>query len=95
MLITLGIALSSWMLYVTSLSSSESDAIILNDKIGAFSIAFPLIVSGTCLLVVFHLLNVSKRIEDQKYIRESVSKKSMPLHLLLQLSLVVGCLLLW
>jgi geranylgeranylglycerol-phosphate geranylgeranyltransferase len=39
-------------------------------------------------------LNVSKRIEDQNYIRESVSKKSVPLHLLLQLSLVVGCLLL-
>ena len=95
MLITIGIAISSWMLYVTSLSSSESDAISLNDKIGAFSIGLPLIVSGTCLLVVFHLLNVSKRIEDQNYIRESVSKKSMPLHLLLQLSLVVGCLLLW
>jgi len=95
MLITLGIAISSWALYVTSLSSSESDAIIFSDKIGAFSIALPLIVSGTCLLVVFHLLNVMKRIEDQNYIRESVSKKSMPLHLLLQLSLVVGCLLLW
>jgi geranylgeranylglycerol-phosphate geranylgeranyltransferase len=94
MLITIGIAVSSWMLYVTSLSSFDNDAIRLNDKIGAFSLTLPLIVSGTCLLVIFHLLNVSKRIEDQNYIRESVSKKSMPLHLLLQLSLVVGCLLL-
>lgn len=94
MLITIGIAISSWMLYVTFLSSFENDAIRLNDKIGAFSLALPLIVSGTCLLVIFHLLNVSKRIEDQNYIRESVSKKSMPLHLLLQLSLVVGCMLL-
>lgn len=94
MLITIGIAISSWMLYVTSLSSFENDTIRLNDKIGASSLALPLIVSGTCLLVIFHLLNVSKRIEDQNYIRESVSKKSMPLHLLLQLSLVVGCILL-
>ena len=94
MLITMGIAVSSWMLYVTSLSSFDNDAIRLNDKIGAFSLALPLIVSGTCLLVIFHLLKVLKRIEDQNYIRESVSKKSMPLHLLLQLSLVVGCLLL-
>jgi geranylgeranylglycerol-phosphate geranylgeranyltransferase len=94
MLITIGIAVSSWMLYVSSLSSFENDAIRLNDKIGTFSLTLPLIVSGTCLLVIFHLLNVSKRIEDQNYIRESVSKKSVPLHLLLQLSLVVGCLLL-
>lgn len=94
MLITIGIAISSWMLYVTFLSSFENDAIRLNDKIGAFSLVLPLIVSGTCLLVIFHLLNVLKRIEDQTYIRESVSKKSMPLHLLFQLSLVVGCLLL-
>jgi len=93
-LITIGIAISSWMLYLTFLSSFENDAIRLNDKIGALSLALPLMVSGTCLLVVFHLLKVLKRIEDQNYIRESVSKKSMPLHLLLQLSLVVGCLLL-
>lgn len=94
MLITIGIAISSWMLYVTFLSSFDNDAIRLNDKIGALSLALPLMVSGTCLLVIFHLLKVLKRIEDQNYIRESVSKKSMPLHLLLQLSLVVGCLLL-
>lgn len=58
-----------------------------------YAVGLPLLISGTCILVVIHLFAVLKRIEDQNYIRQSVSKKSMPLHLLVQLSLVVGCFL--
>ena len=93
LLITIGIAFSSWMFYVTSNSYNESNGTELLSNVNAISIALPLAVSGTCLLIIFHLLNVLIQMEDQNYIRESVSKKSMPLHLLLQFSLVIGCLL--
>ena len=93
LLITIGIAFSSWALFAYSNSYDESSEIELQNDISAFTILFPLSISGTCLLIISHLLNVLKRIEDQNYIRESVNKKSMPLHLLLQLSLVIACLL--
>ncbi len=64
-----------------------------HDNTIAIPIALPLAVSGTSFLIIFHLLNVLKQMEDQNYIRESVSKKSMPLHLLLQFSLVIGFML--
>jgi 4-hydroxybenzoate polyprenyltransferase len=91
--ITLGIAFSSWSLYATLLSSDAGNWIGLINRISFSDIALPIIVSGTCILIIIHLLHVSGRIEDQNFIRRSVSKKSMPLHLLLQLSLVIGCLL--
>ena len=91
--ITFGIAFSSWVLYATLLSSDVGDLIGLIDGISFSAIALPILVSGTCLLIIIHLLHVAGRIEDQNFIRRSVSKKSMPLHLLLQLSLVIGCLL--
>jgi 4-hydroxybenzoate polyprenyltransferase len=93
LLISIGIAFSSWMLYANLISYGESDGTGLHDNIIAIPITLPLAVSGTCFLIIFHLLNVLKQMEDQNYIRESVSKKSMPLHLLLQFSLVVGFLL--
>jgi geranylgeranylglycerol-phosphate geranylgeranyltransferase len=91
MLITIGIAVSSWMFFY-SLGTPES----LYNSIQSpsrFAIGLPLLISGTCILIVIHLFAVLKRIEDQNYIMQSVSRKSMPLHLLLQISLVVGCFL--
>ena len=91
MLITIGIAVSSWMFFY-SLGTPES----LYNSIQSpsrFAIGLPLLISGTCILIVIHLFAVLKRIGDQNYIRQSVSRKSMPLHLLLQISLVVGCFL--
>jgi geranylgeranylglycerol-phosphate geranylgeranyltransferase len=93
LLITTGIAFSSWMLYSDLISYGESDGAGLYDNIIAIPIGLPLAVSATCFLIILHLLNVLKQMEDQNYIRESVSKKSMPLHLLLQFSLVIGILL--
>lgn len=92
--ITSGIAFSSWALYATLISSDAGDWIGLIHGINFSDLALPIIVSGTCLLITIHLIHVSRRIEDQNFIRRSVSKKSMPLHLLLQLSLVIGFLLL-
>ena len=90
-LITLRIVFSSWILYAISKSSFESNRIELQNVINAYTIVLPLTVTGTCVLLIFHLLNLLKRTEDQDHIRESVGKKSMPMHLLLQLSLVIGC----
>jgi geranylgeranylglycerol-phosphate geranylgeranyltransferase len=92
MFITIGIAASSWMLYAIWTSEMAYDYIHTSSS--RYAIGLPLLISGTCTSVVIHLIAVLKRIEDQGYIRQSVGKKSMPLHLLLQLSLVVGCFLL-
>jgi geranylgeranylglycerol-phosphate geranylgeranyltransferase len=93
MLITIGIAASSWMLYAIWTSEMAYDYIHTSSS-SRYAIGLPLLISGTCTSVVIHLIAVLQRIEDQGYIRQSVGKKSMPLHLLLQLSLVVGCFLL-
>ena len=90
MLVTIGIALSSWTLYAVSISSFYIDGFSRGTQIITFSIVLPNIISGTCFLIIFHLMNVMKRMDDQNYIRQSVGKKLMPLHLLLQLSLVIG-----
>jgi geranylgeranylglycerol-phosphate geranylgeranyltransferase len=93
LLITIGMIFASWVLFVHSYSIDERNGFELHKDFSAIRILSPLTISGTCVLVIFHLLNVLKRLDDQNYIRESVSKKSMPLHLILQLSLVIGCLL--
>jgi geranylgeranylglycerol-phosphate geranylgeranyltransferase len=90
-LITIGIAVSSWMFYY-SLGTPESLYNSIHSP-SRFAIGLPLLISGTCILIVLHLFAVHKRIQDQDYIRQSVGRKSMPLHLLLQISLVVGCFL--
>jgi geranylgeranylglycerol-phosphate geranylgeranyltransferase len=82
MLITIAIALSSWMFYAIWTPGIANDSI---QTISRYAIGLPLLISGTCTLVVFHLITVLNRIKDQNYIRQSVGKKSMPLHLLLQL----------
>jgi geranylgeranylglycerol-phosphate geranylgeranyltransferase len=92
MLITIAIALSSWMFYAIWTAGIANDNI---QTISRYAIGLPLLISGTCTLVVFHLIAVLNQMEDQNYIRQSVGKKSMPLHLLMQLSLVVGCFLLY
>jgi geranylgeranylglycerol-phosphate geranylgeranyltransferase len=93
LLITIGMIFASWVLFVHSYSIDERNVFDLHKYFSAIRILFPLTISGTCVLIIFHLLNVLKRLDDQNYIRESVSNKSMPLHLILQLSLVIGCLL--
>jgi geranylgeranylglycerol-phosphate geranylgeranyltransferase len=95
LLITIGIALSSWVLFLFahSYSFDERNGIELHKVFISIPILSPVTITATCILIFFHLLNVLKRIDDQNYIRESVTKKSIPLHLILQLSLVIGCLL--
>jgi geranylgeranylglycerol-phosphate geranylgeranyltransferase len=94
LLVTIGIALSSWMLYALRTSMVVYDSISLDIQTNTiYAIALPLLISGMCVLIVVHLISVFKRRDDLNYIRESVGKKSMPLHLLLQLSLVIGCLI--
>ncbi len=94
LLVTIGIALSSWILYAlrTSMIVYESTSLDISTNT-IYAIALPLLISGMCVLIVVHLMSVFKRIDDLNYIRESVGKKSMPLHLLLQISLVIGCLI--
>ena len=94
LLVTIGIALSSWMLYALWTPMIVYGSISLNiHTTTIYAIALPILISGTCVLIVVHLMTVFKRIEDRNYIRESVGRKSMPLHLLLQLSIVIGCLM--
>jgi hypothetical protein len=45
------------------------------------------------VFTALHLFKVRKNIDNQAFVRDSVTKKSIPLHLLLQISLVIGCLL--
>jgi 4-hydroxybenzoate polyprenyltransferase len=93
LLLTFGIMLLSWVYYANFNVINQGNAIGIHHDIKRVSIALPLAVSATCLLIIAHLLQVLKRIDDNIFIRESVGKRSMPLHLLLQVSLVVGSLL--
>jgi geranylgeranylglycerol-phosphate geranylgeranyltransferase len=90
MSIAILIAASSWIFYAMWTPEIINDS---NHFPSRFAIGLPLLVSATCILIVIHLFAVRRRIEEQNYIRQSVGKKSMPLHLLLQISLVVGCFL--
>ena len=90
MSITILIAASSWIFYAIWAPEVLYDSIHTPSR---FTIGLPLLVSATCILIFIHLFAVLERMEDQNYIRQSVGRKSMPLHLLLQISLVVGCFL--
>ena len=91
-LIALGMAISSWILYVAATSPPPIEYNDINVYSSSTStLVLPLAVSLTCLLTIFHLINVLKKLDDQNYVRDSVTKKSMPLHILLQVSLVIGC----
>ena len=56
--------------------------------------AMPLLVSGVSGVTIMDMYTTLKRLDDRNYVRKQ-HKKSMPLHLLLQLSLLVGSLLFW
>jgi geranylgeranylglycerol-phosphate geranylgeranyltransferase len=90
MSITILIAALSWIFYAMWSPEIVYDS---NHSPNRFAIGLPFLISATCILILIHLFVVRKRIEDQNYIRQSVGRKSMPLHLLLQISLVVGCFL--
>ena len=53
----------------------------------------PLAISFVTILTALHLFKVLKNTENQIFVRDSVTKKSIPLHVLLQISLVIGYLL--
>ena len=90
-LIDIGIAVFSWILFFAVLSS------IRNDEIDFYlhyrALILPSVVSLTSILTLFHLINILKHFDDRDFVRNSVTKKSMPLHILLQVSLVIGCIL--
>lgn len=54
----------------------------------------PLLVSAVSGITIMNMYRTLRRLDDRDYVRKQ-HKKSMPLHLLLQLSLVVGALLFW
>ena len=54
----------------------------------------PLLVSAVSGITIINMYRTLRRLDDRNYVRKQ-HKKSMPLHLLLQLSLVVGALLFW
>lgn len=85
-LITLGIAILSWIFYFEVLPSIEYGA-INPDHPNTTGLVLSLAISVTSLLTIFHLINMLKHLDDRNFVRDSVTKKSMPLHLLLQISL--------
>jgi geranylgeranylglycerol-phosphate geranylgeranyltransferase len=90
-LIAIGIGFSSWFLYLAVFSpigNGEEDSYIYNR-----ALILPLAVSLTSILTVFHLRNILTHLDDRNYVRDSVTRKSMPLHILLQISLIIGCIL--
>jgi geranylgeranylglycerol-phosphate geranylgeranyltransferase len=89
-LIALGMAISSWTLYFAAVSLIEYDEINVYYP-STTRLVLPSMISLTSLFTIFHLINVLKHLDDRKFVRDSVTKKSMPLHILLQISLVIGC----
>jgi geranylgeranylglycerol-phosphate geranylgeranyltransferase len=81
--ISLGIAVSTWILFVFLISSSGYN--------GLNSLVLPSAVSISCFIIIVHLTKVLSHLGDRNFVRESVTKRSMPLHLLLQVSLAIGC----
>ncbi len=92
-LVALGIAVSSWALYFTEVPTIRNEKIDVNYINSTHAYVLPPLISVTSLLTIFHLISVSKHINDRMYIRESVTRRSIPLHMLLQASIAVGCLL--
>jgi geranylgeranylglycerol-phosphate geranylgeranyltransferase len=54
----------------------------------------PLLVSLVAILTIYNMSKTLKNLSNKEYVR-SQHKKSMPLHLLLQLALAVGALLIF
>jgi len=54
----------------------------------------PVLVSIVAVVTIYNMNRTLKNLENKEYVRKQ-HKKSMPLHLLLQLCLVVGAVLFW
>jgi geranylgeranylglycerol-phosphate geranylgeranyltransferase len=84
-LITLGIAILSWIFYFEVLPSIEYGP-INPDHPNTTGLVLSLAILVTSLLTIFHLINMLKHLDDRNFVRDSVTKKSMPLHLLANLT---------
>jgi geranylgeranylglycerol-phosphate geranylgeranyltransferase len=93
MYITLAMGISSWILYIAAGSPIVYDENGVHISIRVLQLVLPLAVTLTSIIIILHIIDILRRLDDRKFIRDSVTKKSMPLHILLQFSLVIGCLL--
>jgi geranylgeranylglycerol-phosphate geranylgeranyltransferase len=66
LLITIGMIFASWVLFVHSYSIDGRNGFDLYKYFSAIRILSPLTISGTCVLIIFHLLNVLKRARRPK-----------------------------
>lgn len=55
----------------------------------------PILVSLVAVLTIINTTKTLKRLNERDFLRSFVHKKSMPLHLMLQLAIIVGALLFW
>lgn len=86
-------AIISWSIYASEILSVPDNK-ITTYTLSIGKLVLPLAISFVSILTIIHLSGILKRMDDQNFVRISVTKKSMPLHVLLQLSLAIGCLLL-
>ena len=89
----LGIAIIAWSIYASEILS-YSDNETTRHTLSSGKIVLPLAISFVSILTIIHLLGILKQVDNLNFVRNSVTKKSMPLHMLLQFSLAIGCLLL-
>jgi geranylgeranylglycerol-phosphate geranylgeranyltransferase len=77
--IATSMSIVSWIVYVSS-------------DIG---IVIPISVSLVIGLTIANITKILKLLDDYKFARDFVKKRSMPLHIMLQLALIIGALLFW
>ena len=77
--IATSMSIVSWIVYVSS-------------DIG---IVIPISVSLVIGLTIANITKILKLLDDYKFARDFVTKRSMPLHIMLQLALIIGALLFW
>lgn len=85
-------AIISWSIYAVEILSTPNSEINIY-SLSNSKLVFPLAISFISIITIIHLLSTMKEIDNQNFLRNSVIKKSMPLHILLQFSLAIGCLL--
>jgi geranylgeranylglycerol-phosphate geranylgeranyltransferase len=92
LVITVCMAVISWIVYIAGFPSTSNNGIVVylfsNSKL-----VLPLTISFVAILTTLHLFAVLRNTDNQTFVRDSVTKKSIPLHILLQMSLVIGYLL--
>jgi geranylgeranylglycerol-phosphate geranylgeranyltransferase len=54
----------------------------------------PVLVSFTAMMTIINMIRTLKQLEDSKFVRKQ-HKKSMPLYIMLQSTLIIGALLFW